>query len=171
VVNAAGLGAQKLARATEGYPQERVPPLYLGKGNYFSYSGRPVFQRLIYPTPIPGGLGVHVVLDMGGRMRFGPDVEWVEHENYDVDPQRGASFYESVRRYWPRLPDGALLPDFAGIRPKVSGKGAPQMDFVIDTPKDHGVAGLVMLFGIESPGLTSSLAIGEDVARALTGLN
>jgi L-2-hydroxyglutarate oxidase LhgO len=168
VVNAAGLGAQKLARATEGYPQDRVPRLFYGKGSYFSYSGRPVFQRLIYPTPIHGGLGVHVVLDMGGRMRFGPDVEWVEREDYAVDPARALAFYDRIRRYWPALPDGALIPDYAGIRPKISSQSEPQVDFIIDAPKDHGVPRLVMLFGIESPGLTSSLSIGEVVAGYLS---
>jgi L-2-hydroxyglutarate oxidase LhgO len=168
VVNAAGLGAQKLARATEGYPQERVPRLFYGKGSYFSYAGRPVFKRLIYPTPIHGGLGIHVVLDLGGRMRFGPDVEWVEEENYDVDPARAQPFYERIRGYWPKLPDNSLIPDYAGIRPKISGQSEPQMDFIIDGPQAHGVPRLVMLFGIESPGLTSSLSIGEEVERYLS---
>ena len=167
VVNAAGIGAQKLGRATEGYPQERVPKLALAKGNYFSYSGKPVFKRLVYPTPIPGGLGIHVVLDLGGRMRFGPDVEWIEHENYDVDPGRAPSFYKRIREFWPGLPDNSLIPDYAGIRPKISGPGEPALDFIIDAPKDHGVPRLVMLFGIESPGLTSSLSIGEEVASYL----
>jgi L-2-hydroxyglutarate oxidase LhgO len=168
VVNSAGLGAQALARATDGYPQERVPKLALAKGNYFSYAGRPVFKRLVYPTPVPGGLGTHVVLDLGGRMRFGPDVEWIEQENYDVDPGRAAAFYGSIRKYWPALPDNSLIPDYAGIRPKLSGKGEPQLDFIIDAPKDHGVPRLVMLFGIESPGLTSSLSMGEEVAGYLS---
>ncbi len=168
VVNAAGLGAQQLARATEGYPQERVPRLFYGKGNYFAYAGRPVFSRLVYPTPIPGGLGVHVVLDLAGRMRFGPDVEWVEDENYDVDPARASAFYARVREYWPALPDNSLVPDYAGIRPKLTGKGEAQIDFMIDAPKDHGAPGLVQLFGIESPGLTSSLSLGEEVAGYLS---
>ena len=168
VVNSAGLGAQALARATDGYPQERVPKLALAKGNYFSYAGRPVFKRLVYPTPVPGGLGTHVVLDLGGRMRFGPDVEWIEQEKYDVDPGRAAAFYGSIRKYWPALPDNSLIPDYAGIRPKLSGKGEPQLDFIIDAPKDHGVPRLVMLFGIESPGLTSSLSMGEEVAGYLS---
>ncbi|MPZ40020.1 MAG: FAD-dependent oxidoreductase [Rhizobiales bacterium] len=168
VVNAAGLGAQKLARATEGYPQERVPKLVFAKGNYFGYSGRPVFKRLIYPVPFHGGLGVHVTLDLAGRMRFGPDIEWIDEENYDVDPRRGDVFYASVRTYWPALPDNSLVPDYSGIRPKISGQHEPQMDFIIDAPKDHGVLGLVMLFGIESPGLTSSLSIGEEVATYLS---
>jgi L-2-hydroxyglutarate oxidase LhgO len=167
VINAAGLGAQKLARATEGYPQERVPKLALAKGNYFAYAGRPVFKRLVYPTPVPGGLGTHVVLDLAGRMRFGPDVEWIERENYDVDGRRADVFYASIRKYWPGLPDNSLIPDYAGIRPKISGPGEPALDFIIDAPKDHGVPRLVMLFGIESPGLTASLSIGEEVAGAL----
>lgn len=168
VVNAAGFGAQKLARATEGYPQERVPKLVFAKGNYFGYSGRPVFKRLIYPVPFHGGLGVHVTLDLAGRMRFGPDIEWIDEENYDVDPRRGDVFYASVRTYWPGLPDNSLIPDYAGIRPKIGGQHDPQMDFMIDAPKDHGVPRLVMLFGMESPGLTSSLSIGEEVARYLS---
>jgi L-2-hydroxyglutarate oxidase LhgO len=167
VVNAAGLGAQKLARATEGYPQDRVPRLVLAKGNYFAYSGRPVFSRLVYPVPIHGGLGVHVVLDMAGRMRFGPDVEWIEQENYDVDPTRSAAFYARIREYWPGLPDNSLVPDYAGIRPKLTGQGEAAVDFMIDAPKDHGVPRLVQLFGIESPGLTSALSLGEEVAGYL----
>jgi L-2-hydroxyglutarate oxidase LhgO len=168
VVNAAGLGAQKLAHATEGYPQERVPKLVLAKGNYFAYSGRPVFSRLVYPVPIPGGLGVHVVLDMAGRMRFGPDVEWIEHENYDVDAARSAAFYARIRAYWPGLPDNSLVPDYAGIRPKLTGQGEAAVDFMIDAPQDHGVPWLVQLFGIESPGLTSALSLGEEVAGYLS---
>jgi L-2-hydroxyglutarate oxidase LhgO len=169
VVNAAGLGAQKLARATEGYPQERVPRLFYGKGNYFTYMGRPVFSRLVYPPPIPGGLGIHVVLDLGGRMRFGPDVEWVDNEDdYAVDPGRAAAFYKRVREYWPRLPDNSLIPDYSGIRPKLTGPGEAQVDFMIDAPKDHGAPGLVHLFGIESPGLTASLSLGEEVAGYLS---
>jgi L-2-hydroxyglutarate oxidase LhgO len=168
VVNAAGLGAQKLARATEGYPQERVPKLVLAKGNYFAYAGKPMFSRLVYPTPIHGGLGIHVVLDLAGRMRFGPDVEWIEHENYDVNPARAPAFYQRIRDYWPGLPDNSLVPDYAGIRPKVTGPGEAAMDFMIDAPQDHGVPRLVQLFGIESPGLTSSLSLGEEVAGYLS---
>jgi L-2-hydroxyglutarate oxidase LhgO len=137
----------------------------MAKGNYFSYSGKPAFQRLVYPTPMPGGLGVHVTLDLAGRMRFGPDVEWIEREDYDVDPGRAALFYARIRTYWPGLPDGSLAPDYAGIRPKLSGQGEPQGDFVIDGPAEHGLPGLVQMFGIESPGLTSSLSLGEDAAR------
>jgi L-2-hydroxyglutarate oxidase LhgO len=127
-----------------------------------------VFTRLIYPVPFHGGLGVHVVLDLGGRMRFGPDVEWIEEENYDVDPRRGDVFYASVRTYWPGLPDNSLQPDYSGIRPKLTSKGEAAVDFMIDAPKDHGAPGLVQLFGIESPGLTASLSLGEEVAGYLS---
>lgn len=167
VVNAAGLAAQALARATDGYPVDRVPPLVLAKGNYFGCLGRPAFSRLIYPAPVDGGLGTHVTLDLAGRMRFGPDVEWVEREEYEVDPRRAESFYASIRRYWPGLPDGALVPDYSGIRPKLSGPGEKAADFMIDGPAEHGLSGLVHLFGIESPGLTSCLSIAEDVADRL----
>ncbi len=126
-----------------------------------------MFKRLIYPTPIVGGLGVHVTLDMAGRMRFGPDVEWVERENYDVDPARAALFYERIRTYWPGLPEGSLSPDYSGIRPKLTGAKEPQADFLIDAPAQHGLPGLVQMFGIESPGLTSSLSLGEEVAGYL----
>lgn len=166
-VNAAGLGAQALARVTEGYPRERVPPLVLAKGNYFSCRGKPAFSRLIYPAPVDGGLGTHVTLDLTGRMRFGPDVEWIDTEDYAVDPRRAESFYASIRRYWPGLPDGALVPDYAGVRPKLTGPGEKPADFVIDGPAEHGLSGLVHLFGIESPGLTASLSMAEDVAAQL----
>lgn len=167
VINAAGLGAQALARATDSYPQERVPPLVLAKGNYFGCLGKPAFSRLIYPAPVEGGLGTHVTLDLAGRMRFGPDVEWVEREAYEVDPHRAESFYASIRRYWPGLPDGALVPDYSGIRPKLTGPGEKAADFTIDGPAEHGLRGLVHLFGIESPGLTSCLSLAEDVAERL----
>ena len=167
VVNAAGLGAQAIARAMPDYPAARVPRLVLAKGNYFSYAGRPAFTRLVYPTPMPGAHGVHVTLDMAGRMRFGPDTEWIDAENYDVNPARAEIFYARIRIYWPGLPDNSLTPDYAGIRPKLSGKGEPQGDFMIDTPADHGLPGLVQMFGIESPGLTSSLSLGGAVADAL----
>jgi L-2-hydroxyglutarate oxidase LhgO len=167
VVNSAGLGAQRLAQATEGYPAERVPRLVLAKGNYFGCGGRPAFSRLIYPVPIPGGLGVHVTLDLAGRMRFGPDVEWIEQENYDVDPARAAAFYARIRDYWPGLPEGSLVPDYAGIRPKLTGPGEAAADFIIDAPPQHGQERLVHLFGIESPGLTSALSIGEEVVAYL----
>jgi L-2-hydroxyglutarate oxidase LhgO len=168
VVNSAGLGAQALARATDGYPGERVPRLVLAKGNYFGYAGRPAFSRLIYPAPVDGGLGIHVTLDLAGRMRFGPDVEWIDREAYEVDPRRADSFYARIRTYWPALPDGRLVPDYCGIRPKLSGPGEAAADFIIDGPADHGLAGLVHLFGIESPGLTSALSIAEDVVGQLT---
>ena len=167
VINSAGHGAQKLAAATEGYPRERVPKHVLAKGNYFSYAGRAAFSRLIYPAPVPGGLGIHVTLDLAGRMRFGPDVEWIDKPDYEVDPKRAASFYSYIRQYWPRLPDNSLVPDYAGIRPKLTGPGEPAADFIVDLPRDHGVARLVQLFGIESPGLTSSLSLAQDVVAAL----
>jgi len=169
VVNAAGLGAQTLARATDPYPPARVPKQVLAKGNYFQYADRPVFSRLIYPAPVEGGLGTHVTLDLAGRMRFGPDVEWIDTENYDVDPRRADFFYASIRTYFPALPDGALMPDYCGIRPKITGRGEPAADFLIDGPAEHGLPGLVQLFGIESPGLTSSLSIAEDVLERLEG--
>lgn len=168
VVNAAGLGAQAVARATEPYPPARVPKQVLAKGNYFQYAGRPVFSRLIYPAPVEGGLGTHVTLDLAGRMRFGPDVEWIETETYDVDPRRADSFYASIRSYFPALPDGALMPDYCGIRPKITGRGEPAADFLIDGPAEHGLPRLVQLYGIESPGLTSSLSLADDVMQRLT---
>lgn len=167
VVNAAGLGAQALARVTEGYPSERVPKLVLAKGNYFGCQGKPAFTHLVYPAPVEGGLGTHLTLDLAGRMRFGPDVEWIAEERYEVDPGRAELFYRSIRRYWPGLPEGALYPDYAGIRPKLTGPGERPADFVVDGPAQHGVAGLVALFGIESPGLTASLSLAEEVADAL----
>jgi L-2-hydroxyglutarate oxidase LhgO len=167
VVNCAGLGAQKLGHATGGYPQERVPRLFFGKGSYFAYAGRPAFSRLIYPVPIPGGLGVHVTLDLAGRMRFGPDVEWVDEENYDVDAARAAAFYARIRDYWPGLADNGLVPDYCGIRPKLTGPGEPAVDFMIDGPAQHGAPRLVQLFGIESPGLTSALSLAEEVLSYL----
>ena len=167
VINSAGLGAQALARRIEGYPAAQVPRLVLGKGNYFGYAGRPAFSRLIYPTPIDGGLGVHVTLDMAGRMRFGPDVEWVSEENYAVDPRRADSFYARIRTYWPGLPDGTLVPDYSGIRPKLRGPGEGHADFMIAGPADHKIPRLVNLFGIESPGLTSSLSLAEEVVAKL----
>ena len=168
VVNFAGLGAQRLARATQGYPPERVPRLVLAKGNYFGYCGRPAFSRLIYPAPVPGGLGVHVTLDLAGRMRFGPDVEWIENESYDVEPSRAKDFYARIRDYWPKLPDNSLAPDYAGIRPKLTGAGEPAADFMIEGPRQHGLSRLVHLFGIESPGLTCALSLAADVAGYLS---
>ena len=165
VVNCAGLQAQQVAAALRGGPP--VPPLHLAKGSYYSLAGRAPFARLIYPVPEPGGLGVHLTLDLGGQARFGPDVEWVDRVDYAVDPRRAEAFYASIRRYWPALPDGALQPGYAGIRPKLSGPGEPAADFLIQGPAQHGVAGLVQLFGIESPGLSSALAIAEQVRDLL----
>jgi len=167
VINSAGLGAQAIARATEGYAPSRVPRLVLAKGNYFGFMGKPAFSHLIYPAPVEGGLGTHVTLDMAGRMRFGPDVEWLETESYTVDPKRAESFYASVRTYFPALPDNSLVPDYCGIRPKLTGKGEPAADFLIDGPAEHGLPRLIHLFGIESPGLTSALSIAEDVVTQL----
>jgi L-2-hydroxyglutarate oxidase LhgO len=167
VVNTSSFGAQALARETEGYPEDRIPKLVLAKGNYFGCLGKPAFRHLIYPAPVEGGLGIHVTLDLAGRMRFGPDVEWIDDHLYEVDPARGALFETAIRRYWPGLPDGALVPDYAGIRPKLSGPGEPARDFMIEGPAEHGLPGLVHLFGIESPGLTSSLSLAEDVADRL----
>lgn len=168
VVNAAGLTAPLLARRFEGLPQSSVPPVHFAKGNYFTLAGRAPFQRLIYPVPEAAGLGVHLTLDLGGQAKFGPDVQWVDSPaDLVVDPRRGDGFYAEVRRYWPALPDGALVPGYAGIRPKISGPHEPARDFVIAGPQTHGVPGLVNLLGIESPGLTSSLAIGRHVAELL----
>lgn len=163
VVNSAGLHAQELAASLRGMPATRVPPLHLAKGNYYSLSGASPFSRLIYPVPEPGGLGVHLTLDLGGQARFGPDVEWVDTLDYRVDPARCQSFYEAIRRYWPELPDDALQPSYAGIRPKLSGPGEPSQDFMIQGEAVHGMPGLIHLYGIESPGLTSALAIAEKV--------
>ena len=167
VVNAAGLGAQALARRIEGYPAEQVPRLVLAKGNYFGFAGRPAFARLVYPTPVDGGLGVHVTLDLAGRMRFGPDVEWIAEETYSIDASRADGFYARIRTYWPGLPDNSLVPDYCGIRPKLTGPGEPAADFMIAGPADHGLPRLVNLFGIESPGLTASLSLAEAVAGYL----
>ena len=167
VINCAGLGAQGVARGIEDYPAARIPRQVLAKGNYFTFTGKPAFTRLIYPTPMPGGLGVHVTLDLAGRMRFGPDVEWIDHESYEVNPDRAGIFYERIRTYWPDLPDNSLAPDYAGIRPKLTGPGEPAADFMIEGPAQHGLPGLVHMFGIESPGLTSSLSLAEDVTGHL----
>ena len=172
LVIAAGLWSHAVAAKLEGYDASGVPPLTLAKGSYFSYSGRPVFSRLIYPAPVEGGLGTHLTLDLGGRIRFGPDVEWLANDdpeqiNFDVDPKRSPSFYDAIRRYWPGLPDGALIPDYSGVRPKLSRRGEAAADFVIRGPKEHDLPGLVVLYGIESPGLTSSLAIARDVVEGL----
>lgn len=170
VVNAAGLDAQAVAAAMEGFPASAIPPRHLARGHYFSLAGRAPFSRLVYPTPVDGGLGVHLTLDLGGQARFGPDVQWMPQSgdagnamDYAVDPARAQAFYAEIRRYWPRLGDGALVPAYTGIRPKLSGPGEPAADFRIDGPAAHGCPGVVHLFGIESPGLTSSMAIAEVV--------
>ena len=168
LVNAAGLGAQAVAAAIEGIPPATIPPLYLAKGNYFTLTGRSPFTHLVYPVPETAGLGVHVTLDLAGQARFGPDVEWVERLDYDVDRTRADSFYAAIRTYWPDLKDGALQAGYSGIRPKLQAPGKPVADFVIQGPDVHGVKGLVNLYGIESPGLTASLAIAETVRQQLS---
>jgi L-2-hydroxyglutarate oxidase LhgO len=166
VFNCAGLGALAVAHALQGARREALPalPRSFAKGNYYGLSGAAPFSRLVYPVPAEGGLGVHLTLDLGGQARFGPDVEWVEREDYDVDPRRADGFYAEVRKYWPDLADGALHPDYAGIRPKLHGPGEPAPDFLIQREDSHGVPGLVNLLGIESPGLTACLALAEEVA-------
>lgn len=167
VVNAAGLGAVALAAAVRDLDPAHIPPLHLAKGSYFVLSGKSPFTRLIYPLPEPGGLGTHLTLDLAGAARFGPDVEWVEEADYRVDPARAAPFYRAVRAFWPGLPDDALIPGHAGIRPKIAGPGQPPADFLISGPEQHGIPGLINLFGIESPGLTASLALAETIAARL----
>lgn len=170
LINCAGISAPAVARKIEGLAEKQIPKAYFAKGNYFSLSGKSPFTHLIYPIPEPGGLGVHLTLDMGGQAKFGPDVEWLdidaeEQVDYTVDPKRGEGFYEAVRRYWPGLKDGSLQPDYSGVRAKIVPPNTPAGDFCFDAPKDHGLAGLFNLYGFESPGLTSSLAI----ARYLEG--
>jgi L-2-hydroxyglutarate oxidase LhgO len=168
VVNAAGLQAVALAGRCRGLHGRHIPTAYFAKGNYFSLAGRAPFSHLVYPVPEPGGLGVHLTLDLGGQAKFGPDVQWVDSpDDLQVDAARGQAFYAEVRKYWPGLPDGALQPGYAGIRPKISGPLEVAADFVIQGPATHGVPGLVNLFGIESPGLTAALAIGQHVADLL----
>jgi L-2-hydroxyglutarate oxidase LhgO len=173
VVNAAGLWAPGLAARTDGLPAPRRPAAFFAKGNYFSLAGRAPFSRLIYPVPEQAGLGVHLTLDLAGQARFGPDVQWLadgtapDDIDYRVDPARGDAFYAEIRRYWPALADGALQPAYSGVRPKLEGPGSAAGDFVIEGPAEHGVHGLVNLFGIESPGLTASLAIADMVSARL----
>lgn len=159
LVNSAGLRAPSVAKLIEGYPVDKAPGEFYAKGNYYSLNRKNPFSRLVYPVPEPGGLGVHVTLDLAGQARFGPDVEWVDKIGYDVDPRRADRFYAAIRRYWPALPDASLSPGYAGIRPKTAGPKEPAPDFEIQGPRQHGIPGLVHLFGIESPGLTSSLAL------------
>ena len=168
LVNAAGLYAPALARAIAGLPPQTIPPAYFCRGVYFTLSGRSPFRRLVYPVPPPGGLGVHITLDLAGQARFGPDVEWISAVDYTVDPARGEAFYAAVRSYWPGLRDGALQPGYAGIRPKISGPAEPAADFVVQGAADHGVPGLVNLYGIESPGLTASLPLADEIVRRLS---
>lgn len=173
VVNSAGLDAPRVAASIDGLAPQHVPASRFSKGSYFSLAGKAPFSRLIYPMHEGAWLGVHLTLDLGGQARFGPDAEWLpeglssEQIDYGVDPRRGEVFYEAVRRYWPALPDGALQPAYAGVRPKIHGPGEPAPDFVIQGPAAHGVPGLVNLLGIESPGLTSSMAIGAMVVSLL----
>jgi L-2-hydroxyglutarate oxidase LhgO len=167
LVNAAGLHAPSLARAITGVPAASIPPAYFCRGAYFTLIGRSPFRRLVYPVPPAGGLGVHITLDLAGQARFGPDVEWISGIDYTVDPARGDAFYAAIRSYWPDLRDGALQPGYAGIRPKISGPAEPAADFVVQGPATHGVPGLVNLYGIESPGLTASLPLADEVIRRL----
>jgi len=170
LVNATGLHAPRFASRIIGMPSDRIPGAYYAKGNYFTLSGRSPFTRLIYPVPVPGGLGVHLTIDLGGQARFGPDVQWIDTIDYTVDAARADSFYAAVRKYWPALKDGALQPGYSGIRPKIVPRGAPAQDFVVQGPQTHGVPGLINLFGIESPGLTAALALADHVVEvAATG--
>jgi L-2-hydroxyglutarate oxidase LhgO len=165
VFNSAGLRAGAVARAIRGIPPEAIPPIHLAKGNYYTLAGPAPFSRLVYPVPEAAGLGVHLTLDLGGQARFGPDVEWVDTIDYDVDPARADGFYAAIRRYWPGLPDGGLQPAYAGIRPKLQGPGEPVRDFLIQGEAGHGVKGLWNLLGIESPGLTACLSLARLVAQ------
>ncbi|HEX4113485.1 MAG TPA: NAD(P)/FAD-dependent oxidoreductase [Stellaceae bacterium] len=163
LINSAGLYAPSVARTVAGIPAATIPRDYYCRGVYFTLSGRAPFRRLVYPVPEHAGLGVHLTLDLAGQAKFGPDTEWIGGVDYTVDPRRGDKFYAAIRTYWPGLKDGALQPGYAGIRPKTVPRGAPGQDFVVQGPQSHGVAGLINLFGIESPGLTASLAIAEHV--------
>ncbi len=167
LINCGGLNAVAIAHTLEGLARHSIPSAYYCKGTYFTLSGRAPFSRLIYPVPQHAGLGVHLTLDLAGQAKFGPDTEWVEGEDYAVDPSRAARFYDAVRRYWPGLPDNSLVPGYAGIRPKISGPSDPAADFAVLGPREHGVPGLVNLFGIESPGLTASLALAQYVISTL----
>lgn len=167
VINCAGLGAQSVAGALDGLAPASIPARHLGKGSYFTLSRPAPFRRLIYPVPVPGSLGLHYTRDLGGQAKFGPDIEWVDEIDYQVEAGAADKFYEAIRRYWPGLKDGALQPGYAGIRPKLHGPDKAFADFVIQGPADHSIPGLVNLYGIESPGLTSSLAIADHVAALL----
>ena len=173
LVNAAGLHAQALAQRIDGLDAAHIPHPRFAKGNYYALAGRSPFTRLVYPVPEPGGLGVHLTLDLAGQARFGPDVEWLadgvsaDAIDYAVDPQRSDLFYAAIRRYWPGLKDGSLIPAYSGVRPKLQGPGEPVRDFMLQGPQVHGVPGLMNLYGIESPGLTASLALAAEAARRL----
>jgi len=167
LINAGGLGAQPFAHNLRGLDPSTIPPLVLAKGSYFSLIGKPPFRMLVYPLPVLGSSGLHASCDLGGRVRFGPDVEWIDTIDYRVDPAREPLFEAAIRRYWPGLPKGALQPDYAGVRPKVARTSPHDMDFILQTAREHKIPGLINLYGIESPGLTSSLALAEEVAKAL----
>ncbi len=167
LINAGGLESVPNAQRIQGLPSHSIPTAYLCKGSYFSLAGKSPFKHLLYPMPTQAGLGVHLTLDLGGQARFGPDTEWLEQENYDVDPARARVFYDAVRQYWPALPDHALNPAYSGIRPKISAPGAPAADFMFSGPPQHGLAGLLNLYGMESPALTASLAIAQYGRRLL----
>jgi L-2-hydroxyglutarate oxidase LhgO len=167
VINSAGLGAQGVAHSIVGFPPEHIPKLFMSKGQYFAMTGKSPFTTLIYPTPHAAALGIHLTLDLAGQARFGPDHQWVEEENYDVNPDDAAQIYDVVRRYYPGLRDGSLHPDYAGIRCKTQGPGEPPQDWKIFGPATHGIANHVHLFGMESPALTSCLAIADYVTGLL----
>ena len=171
LINAAGLGAQKFALNLRGLNPATIPPQVLAKGNYFSLSGKQPFSMLIYPLPVLGSSGLHAFCDMAGRVRFGPDVEWVDVLDYTVNPLRQPQFEEAVRRYWPALPAGALQPDYCGIRPKIARSSPHDTDFLIQGPCQHKIPNLIALYGIESPGLTASLALSDYVADLLENQN
>ena len=169
VINTAGLGAQSISQSIKGINPDTIPKLYYAKGNYYTLTGKNPFNHLIYPVPVANGLGTHSTMDMGGQTKFGPDVEWIDEIDYEVNPKRSDSFYKSIRRFWPGLPDGAIQPGYSGIRPNLIGPNGKTLnsDFIIQGAKDHGIAGMVNLYGIESPGLTSSLAIADYVLERL----
>lgn len=167
-INAAGLQAPHIFRHVDGFPQTALPKAFYAKGDYFSYSGKAPFKHLIYPVPEVGGLGIHLTLDQAGQAKFGPDVEWLDDElYYEVKPDKKAKFLTAVRKYWPNIDESRLVPDYSGIRPKLSGPDEAAADFVIQGEGEHGIKGLVNLFGIESPGLTASLAIADEVVKSL----
>jgi L-2-hydroxyglutarate oxidase LhgO len=164
LINAAGLGAWDVSSRLDGLDAKTIPPRHLAKGSYYSVSKRAPFDHLIYPVPMAGGLGIHLTFDLGGEVRFGPDVEWIDRIDYDVDPKRADAFYAAIRRYWPELPDDVLVPAYAGVRPRIAGPGDASGDFIIQGPETTGHQRYVALYGIDSPGLTASLAIGDYVA-------